>query len=325
MVLQIHWRWTFWIQLIFGVVVQLLHLVAVPETRSDVLLDREAARRRKLPASDKQRDADIYGPNEVDGTLRERLDMAEIARVMVRPFMMLVTEPIVCCLSLLSGFSDALIFTFLESFGLVYRQWGFNQWQVGLCFVTLLVGYAIAWLYFIPWFRRDGLTRRHDGIEAVTPERRLKPLLYTAPLLVIGIFGFAWTSLGPPLPWIGSQIFACLIGVANYAIYYSTIDYMMAAYGEYSASATGGNGFCRDLLAGIAAMYSTPMYEGFPGMTLEWASTFLGCVSVLVVAPIYWIYLRGKELRDKSPFAREQAAIIRQRTKNSVVVRPEDV
>jgi hypothetical protein len=38
----------------------------------------------------------------------------------------------------------------------------------------------------------------------------------------------------------------------------ATIDYMIASYGPYSASATGGNGFARDFLAGIAAMYSVP-------------------------------------------------------------------
>lgn len=38
----------------------------------------------------------------------------------------------------------------------------------------------------------------------------------------------------------------------------ATIDYMIASYGPYSASATGGNGFARDFLAGVAAMYSVP-------------------------------------------------------------------
>ena len=38
----------------------------------------------------------------------------------------------------------------------------------------------------------------------------------------------------------------------------ATIDYMVAAYGEYSASATGGNALARDVLAGAAAMYSDP-------------------------------------------------------------------
>jgi hypothetical protein len=33
---------------------------------------------------------------------------------------------------------------------------------------------------------------------------------------------------------------------------------MIAAYGPYAASATGGNGLARDFLAGIAAMYATP-------------------------------------------------------------------
>lgn len=38
----------------------------------------------------------------------------------------------------------------------------------------------------------------------------------------------------------------------------ATIDYMIASYGPYAASATGGNGFARDFLAGVAAMYSVP-------------------------------------------------------------------
>ena len=38
---------------------------------------------------------------------------------------------------------------------------------------------------------------------------------------------------------------------------------MIEAYGPYSASATGGNGFARDFLAGVSAMYSVPC-ERFP-------------------------------------------------------------
>lgn len=72
------------------------------------------------------------------------------------------------------------------------------------------------------------------------------------------------------------MIFSALIAIANvceisstvkdhanakpfqYSIYMATIDYMIASYGPYSASATGGNALARDFLAGIAAMYSTP-------------------------------------------------------------------
>ena len=53
------------------------------------------------------------------------------------------------------------------------------------------------------------------------------------------------------------MIFSTCVAIANYAIYMSTIDYMVASYGIYSASATGGNGFARDFLAGVAAMYAS--------------------------------------------------------------------
>lgn len=37
-----------------------------------------------------------------------------------------------------------------------------------------------------------------------------------APLLSIGLFGFAWTSLGPPhVHWIAPMIFSALIAIAN--------------------------------------------------------------------------------------------------------------
>lgn len=89
----------------------------------------------------------------------------------------------------------------------------------------------------------------HD--ERAQYESRLYWLLYTAPCLPLGLIGFAWTIQGPPIHWIGSMIFAVLVGIANYSIYGSTIDYMITAYGPYSASATGGNGWSRDFLAGV--------------------------------------------------------------------------
>ena len=44
------------------------------------------------------------------------------------------TEPIVLCLSLLSGFSDALIFTFFQAYGPVFAQWNFTIIDTGLTF-----------------------------------------------------------------------------------------------------------------------------------------------------------------------------------------------
>lgn len=107
--------WIFWVQLIVGGAVQLIHFTCNPETRATILLDREAKRRRKTGE-----DPHVYGPNEMrEGS---RVTFKEIRTIFWRPFYMFFTEPIVLWLSLLSGFSDALIFTFLQSFDFVYEQ-----------------------------------------------------------------------------------------------------------------------------------------------------------------------------------------------------------
>lgn len=82
------------------------------------MIDNIAKRRRKRDGI-----PNVCGPNEVL-PWKERFSMRKILTTWIRPFKMLLTEPIVLSLSLLSGFSDALIFMFIQSFGLVYAQWG---------------------------------------------------------------------------------------------------------------------------------------------------------------------------------------------------------
>ena len=277
-----------------------MHFFLVPETRSTIMLDRLAKKRRK-------EGQEVYGPNEVR---EHRLSMHEILVVWGRPFYMLFTEPIIAWLSCVSGFSDALIFTFLQGFQGVYEQWGFGTIQISLAFLPLLVGYFLAYLSFLPSIHMFRQRRRRNGSTSVEPEARLWWLLYVILLEPIGLFGFAWTSLGPDrgVHWIAPMIFSSLVGIANYSIYQSSIDYTVAAYGIYAASATGGNDFARDFLSGIAALYSTPMYQNIgEKYPLEWASTILAILSILVTTPIFYFYRNGPAIRKRSKFAAEIA------------------
>lgn len=324
----LHWRWAIWIQLIFGVFVQVLHFILVPETRSSIMVNNIAKKMRKSGE-----DPNIYGEDELK-TFKERFSMHEILITWYRPFKMFLTEPIVLTLSLLSGFSDALIFMFIQSFSIVYKQWGYNSVELGLAFLPILVGYFIAWISFIPAIRAN-IRERHEkpDDEKAQYESRLWWLLYTAPCLPIGLIGFAWTSTGPPLPWIASMVFAAVVGIANYAIYMATIDYMICAYGPYSASATGGNGWARDFLAGVLTIPATPFFTSKslasplinpslskliklttstdlspdPSKALAYASTILFAISFVLVIAVYVIYIKGPVLRKRSPFAQQLA------------------
>ncbi|KAJ5002836.1 putative efflux pump kojT [Colletotrichum sp. SAR 10_66] len=300
----LHWRWSIWVQLIFGVAIQLIHAFTVPETRSTILMNRIAKKRRAAGHPN------IWGPDELV-PFADRFSMKEVISTWVRPFKMFVTEPIVLVLSLLSGFSDALIFMFIQSFALVYKQWNFTTVDIGLAFIPIGIGYAIAWLAFIPAIKRNIKERKakpHD--DRAQYESRLWFLLYTAPCLPIGLIGFAWTIQGPPIHWIGSMVFAAIVGIANYAIYMATIDYMICAYGPYSASATGGNGFARDFLAGVLTLAATPYFQEIgaaSGKNLEYACTILFCIAFVLVAAVFVIYWKGPALRARSPFAQKLA------------------
>ncbi|KAH9238020.1 hypothetical protein K456DRAFT_50217 [Colletotrichum gloeosporioides 23] len=300
----LNWRWSIWVQLIFGVAIQLIHAVFVPETRSTILMNRSAKKRRAAGHPN------IWGPDELV-PFADRFSMKEVISTWVRPFKMFLTEPIVLVLSLLSGFSDALIFMFIQSFALVYKQWNFTTIDIGLAFIPIGIGYVIAWLAFIPAIKRNIKERKaKPQDDRAQYESRLWFLLYTAPCLPIGLIGFAWTIQGPPIHWIGSMVFAAIVGIANYAIYMATIDYMICAYGPYSASATGGNGFARDFLAGVLTIPSVPFFSNIgaaSGKNLEYACTILFCIAFVLVAAVFIIYWKGPTLRARSPFAMKLA------------------
>jgi len=105
------------------------------------------------------------------------------------------------------------------------------------------------------------------------------------------------------------MIGAAIIGIANYSIYMATIDYMITAYGPYSASATGGNGWSRDFLAGVLTIPATPFYTNIGGKKhLQDASTILACIAFVLVIAVYVIYWKGPVLRARSPFAQQLKA-----------------
>lgn len=116
----------------------------------------------------------------------------------------------------------------------------------------------------------------------------------------------------PEIHWVVSMIFAGIVGIANYAIYMATIDYMICAYGPYSASATGGNGWARNFLAGVLVLPSHPFFENIGHdeenfMHFTNAILILFGIAVVLVGAVYVIYWKGPVLRKRSSFAQQLA------------------
>lgn len=135
-------------------------------------------------------------------------------------------------------------------------------------------------------------------------------LVYTAPCLPVGLVIFAATANSSygHFSWIGTMVGVLFIGIANYTIYASTIDYMVAAYGFYAASATGGNGFARDFLAGALTPAGGPWVKA---MGPQKMCGILAVISALFCAVCIGVRVYGAWLRRRSKYtAQEVSAII---------------
>ncbi|RYP13428.1 hypothetical protein DL765_006890 [Monosporascus sp. GIB2] len=298
---HLHWRWTVWIQLIFGVAVQLLHLFTVLETRTTIMLNKIAQKRRKSG-----QDPNVYGPDEIESFLGSlHLQGVGVHMVQALPYVPDgAHRPYSVPPLRIFGCAD---FQVHPIFRPRVRAMGSNAYQAGLSFIPIGVGYVVAWILFIPALKRNEKARqRKPDNEHALYGSRLDLLLWLAPCLPIGLIIFAWTSFGPPIHWIGTMFGSAIIGIANYAIYMATLDYIICAYGPHSASATGGNGWARDFLAGVLTVPATPFYANIgaeKGRNLEYASTILFCISFILVIAVYVIYWKGPALRKRSPFA----------------------
>lgn len=84
------------------------------------------------------------------------------------------------------------------------------------------------------------------------------------------------------------------------SIFLQSLNYLVDAYLMFAASAIAGNTFLRSLCGAGFPLFARQMFEG---MGIQWASTLLGCVAI-VLAPIPFIFYKyGAKIRAKSAYA----------------------
>jgi DHA1 family multidrug resistance protein-like MFS transporter len=84
------------------------------------------------------------------------------------------------------------------------------------------------------------------------------------------------------------------------SIFLQALNYLVDAYLMFAASAIAGNTFLRSLCGAGFPLFARQMFDG---MGIQYASTLLGCVAV-VLAPIPFIFYRyGAKIRQRSKYA----------------------
>ncbi|PWN34510.1 MFS general substrate transporter [Meira miltonrushii] len=288
------WRWIFGVAGLGSAFLLGVFILFCPETRSGVILKRRAAKVRKETGDDR-----FFAHHEI--VLRERTLMAILQETLFRPVYMLFREPIVLWFAIFDGFNYMIIYLALESIPLVYQQWGFSEGELNLPFIGMFLGSCVAFgLYYFQLRYEKKEADKNDGEKP--PESRLFWMIPGGIIFPASLFWFAWTSQGPPVPWIVSVLALGAFGLSSHIIFISVSDYTIASYSIYSASAVGAQSLLREILSGSVTLFSHQMYVN---LGYQWASTVLAFIAVVlaIVPPILYIF--GPRIRAASAFALE--------------------
>ncbi|KOS17271.1 putative drug/proton antiporter [Escovopsis weberi] len=285
-----HWRWTYYVMLIWAGSLWVAIILFVPETYHPVLLRNKARGLRKETGNE-----NWIAPLERS----QKTPSQVIALSLKRPFLLLVLEPMLVCLCLYSSLLLGILYLFFDAFPLVFsRNHGFNGWQIGLSFLGIGAGMIIGVATDPLWYRaRTRLITAAAGVSQ--PEFRLPSAILGAWIVPAGIFVFAWTTYAR-VHWIAPIIGSAIFGIGNVLVFAGIFTFTVDAYPLYAASALAANTFARCSFAAAFPLFGIQMYEK---LGFQWASSLLGFLT-LAMAPFPFIFFKyGKKIRARSRFA----------------------
>ncbi|KAF2020198.1 MFS general substrate transporter [Aaosphaeria arxii CBS 175.79] len=285
------WRWTEYISSIMGWLAFVLLLLFLEETYPPVVLVEKAAELRR-----RTKNWGIHAKQEeIEVDFRELL-----VKNVSRPMRILFTEPIVLLITLYMSFIYGLLYLLLTAYALVFEgKYGWTPGQSGLAYFGLVVGEMIAFAYV--WLDNPRYARKLQANNNIpVPEWRLPVAMVGGVLFAIGLFWFGWSGYTGRTFWVAPVFSGLFIGFGIFSIFLSLLNYLVDAYLMFAASAIAANTFMRSIFGGVFPLFATYMFNG---MGIEWASTLLGIVALLLVPMPIIFYLYGKKIRAKSNFA----------------------
>jgi multidrug resistance protein len=290
------WRWTFYVLIIWSAVMLGLIVTLVPETYHPVLLRNKARKIRKETGESRWK-----APLEKSDKTIART----IAYSLMRPFQLLLLEPMCLNLCLFSAILLGILYLFFGAFGVVFKgNHGFTLSQTGLSFLGIFVGMIAGILTDPLWQKnymrlirsRETATGEVGGSE---PEYRLPPAILGALLVPVGLFLFAWTTYSS-VHWIVPIIGSAVFGMGTLLVFSGIFTFLVDAYPLYAASALAANSFARSSFGAAFPLFGVQMYKKLGD---QWATSLLAFLTVAMMPFPYIFFRYGKKIRGKSRFA----------------------
>ena len=117
-----------------------------------------------------------------------------------------------------------MLFSFLGSYNYVFQTvYHFNQKEIGLTFIAMIIGYVFAILTFIIFDRTLYQKAAVKANGRPAPELRLHSAMLGSFLLPIGLFWFAWAP-GKDVHWIVPVLAGVPFGWGSLSIFVRTLS-----------------------------------------------------------------------------------------------------
>lgn len=289
-----NWRWIFGIACIAAGVTAAIGVMILPETYAPRILAIKARKLRKETGNPKLH------------TIFDRKGTTFITRLehnMIRPFIMITTQPIIIILSLYMMIMYGTMYLVLTTFESVFRTvYNESTGIASLNYISLALGFTcggqIGGRMIDRYYKK---LREQNGGKGI-PEFKLPVMMATCWCLPAGLIIYGW-SAQYAVHWIVPNIGAVLLAIGMLTNFQCIQNYAVDSFGLISASALAALVFLRSL-AGFALPLAGPTM--YAKLGYGWGNTVLAFIATAVGVPApFLLFKLGPALRKASKYAKE--------------------
>ena len=209
-----------------------------------------------------------------------------------------------------AAFSLGTIYLFTQSIEEVYGQlYGWNAVQARYVQSAIAIGEIPGTCISLSsnhWYYASA-ARNTEAPGIPIPEARRYPAIIGGFFGVTGgMLVYRWAA-DPNIHWMAITVGLTMVSFGTTAVVISIANYLIDAYTKYAASGLAAVGFVENTFIAFLPLAASAMYTK---LEFHWASTLLGCVSLILVVTPLVVIRWGQEIRARSPFMKE-AIIVR--------------
>ncbi|KAF2112687.1 major facilitator superfamily domain-containing protein [Lophiotrema nucula] len=284
------WRWTEYLTAIMAFAFGLIGWIFVPETYGPILLSQRAKKIRF-----RTQNWAIHAKAD-----EQQIDLKNIAeKYLLRPFAMLVREPILILVTLYMSLIYGILYLFFEAYPIAFQeQRGWNSGVGALPFLGITIGVLLGGAIIV-FTTKTRFRRKLEKHGHVVPEERLIPMIIGGFLFPAGMFWFAWTS-SPNITWVPQVLAGIPIGAGVLMIFLQGLNYIIDCYLMYANSAIAANTFVRSFVGAGFPLFATAMFHT---LGVDWAASLLGFLTAALFPVPILFFFYGAKIRKMSRYS----------------------